>query len=138
MKRLLISTTALSVALMQINPAALMAQTVTEDGSIIADDGSVLCLGTQEQPCDLNAVMEELKAKQAATAEAEAAAQAEALPLSFFREGVPGPLCLGHPKHCQTLFDAGFLGGAAHALCQASDPTDPAGAETSHPPRRHT
>lgn len=41
-----------------------------------------------------------------------AAAEAEALPLSFFREGVPGPLCLGHPKHCQTLFDAAKAAGA--------------------------
>ena len=41
-----------------------------------------------------------------------AAAEAEALPLGFFREGVPGPLCLGHPKHCQTLFDAAKAAGA--------------------------
>jgi 2-polyprenyl-6-methoxyphenol hydroxylase-like FAD-dependent oxidoreductase len=41
-----------------------------------------------------------------------AAAEAEALPLGFFREGVPGPLCLGHPKHCQTLFDAAAAAGA--------------------------
>jgi len=40
------------------------------------------------------------------------AAEAEALPLGFFREGVPGPLCLGHPKHCQTLFDAAGAAGA--------------------------
>lgn len=41
-----------------------------------------------------------------------AAAEAEALPLSIFRPGVPGPLCLGHPKHCQTLFDAAKAAGA--------------------------
>jgi 2-polyprenyl-6-methoxyphenol hydroxylase-like FAD-dependent oxidoreductase len=41
-----------------------------------------------------------------------AAAEAEALPLGFFREGVPGPLCLGHPRHCQTLFDAAKAAGA--------------------------
>jgi len=41
-----------------------------------------------------------------------AVAEAEALPLSIFREGVPGPLCLGHPKHCQTLFDAAVAAGA--------------------------
>lgn len=41
-----------------------------------------------------------------------AAAEAEALPLGFFREGVPGPLCLGHPRHCQTLFDAAGAAGA--------------------------
>lgn len=39
------------------------------------------------------------------------AAEAEALPLSFFREGVPGPLCLGHPRHCQTLFEAAQSAG---------------------------
>ena len=41
-----------------------------------------------------------------------ALAEAEALPLSLFRPGVPGPLCLGHPKHCQTLFDAALAAGA--------------------------
>jgi menaquinone-9 beta-reductase len=35
-----------------------------------------------------------------------AEAEARALQLSMFKEGVPGPLCLGHPRHCQTLFDA--------------------------------
>lgn len=41
-----------------------------------------------------------------------AEAEAQAAPLGFFREGVPGPLCLGHPKHCQTLFDAAQAAGA--------------------------
>jgi len=27
------------------------------------------------------------------------------LPLADMLPGIPGPLCLGHPKHCQTLFD---------------------------------
>lgn len=40
------------------------------------------------------------------------AAEASALPLSVFREGVPGPLCLRHPLHCQTLFDAAKAAGA--------------------------
>lgn len=40
------------------------------------------------------------------------AAEASALPLGIFREGVPGPLCLGHPRHCQTLFDAATEAGA--------------------------
>ncbi|MCW5759771.1 MAG: FAD-dependent monooxygenase [Phenylobacterium sp.] len=35
-----------------------------------------------------------------------AAAEARTLPLGIFRPGVPGPLCIGHPHHCQTLFDA--------------------------------
>ena len=39
-------------------------------------------------------------------------AEASALPLSIFREGVPGPLCLRHPLHCQTLFDAARAAGA--------------------------
>lgn len=41
-----------------------------------------------------------------------AKAEASALPLGFFREGVPGPLCLRHPLHCQTLFDAAKAAGA--------------------------
>lgn len=40
------------------------------------------------------------------------ASEAEPLPLSIFAEGVPGPLCLGHPRHCQTLFDAAVAAGA--------------------------
>jgi 2-polyprenyl-6-methoxyphenol hydroxylase-like FAD-dependent oxidoreductase len=40
-----------------------------------------------------------------------AAAEARTLPLSIFREGVPGPLCIGHPHHCQTLFDAAKAAG---------------------------
>ncbi|WP_334163441.1 FAD-dependent oxidoreductase [Phenylobacterium sp.] len=39
-------------------------------------------------------------------------AEASPLPLGIFREGVPGPLCLGHPRHCQTLFDAAAASGA--------------------------
>lgn len=43
---------------------------------------------------------------------APAEAEAHVLPLGFFREGVPGPLCLGHPHHCQTLLDAAGAAGA--------------------------
>lgn len=39
-------------------------------------------------------------------------AEAAVLPLHFFKEGVPGPLCLRHPVHCQTLFDAAKSAGA--------------------------
>ena len=42
-----------------------------------------------------------------------AAAEASPLPLSMFVEGVPGPLCIGHPHHCQTLFDEAIRAGAA-------------------------
>ena len=38
--------------------------------------------------------------------------EARTLPLNIFAEGVPGPLCLGHPRHCQTLFDAARAAGA--------------------------
>jgi len=34
------------------------------------------------------------------------------LPLGMFVEDVPGPLCLGHPHHCQTLFDEAVRSGA--------------------------
>ncbi|HZZ86738.1 MAG TPA: FAD-dependent monooxygenase [Caulobacteraceae bacterium] len=39
-------------------------------------------------------------------------ALATALPLNIFKEGVAGPLCIGHPKHCQTLIDAAAAAGA--------------------------
>jgi 2-polyprenyl-6-methoxyphenol hydroxylase-like FAD-dependent oxidoreductase len=38
--------------------------------------------------------------------------EAKPIPLSAFVEGVPGPLCIGHPHHCQTLFDAAKAAGA--------------------------
>ena len=41
-----------------------------------------------------------------------ALAEAATLPLGIFKEGVPGPLCIGHPKHCQTLLDAAAAAGA--------------------------
>lgn len=40
-----------------------------------------------------------------------AQAEAAALPLGIFAEGVPGPLCIGHPHHCQTLVDAAAQAG---------------------------
>jgi len=41
-----------------------------------------------------------------------AVAEAAALPLNIFAPDVPGPLCLGHPHHCQTLFDEAGRAGA--------------------------
>ena len=38
--------------------------------------------------------------------------EAQPIPLGMFVEGVPGPLCIGHPHHCQTLFDAATAAGA--------------------------
>ena len=34
------------------------------------------------------------------------------LPLDIFAPDVPGPLCLGHPRHCQALFDEAVRRGA--------------------------
>ncbi len=39
-------------------------------------------------------------------------ADAMPMPLGMFIPGVPGPLCLGHPHHCQTLFDTAGRAGA--------------------------
>jgi len=41
-----------------------------------------------------------------------ALAASQPLPLGIFAPDVPGPLCLGHPLHCQTLFDAAGAAGA--------------------------
>lgn len=49
-------------------------------------------------------------------------AEARPLPLSIFVEDVPGPLCIGHPHHCQTLFDeAGRAGAETLRGVQVSD-----------------
>lgn len=40
------------------------------------------------------------------------ACEAAPLPLGIFAADVPGPLCLGHPHHCQTLFDTALSAGA--------------------------
>lgn len=39
-------------------------------------------------------------------------AEAHALPLGMFAPEVAGPLCIRHPVHCQTLFDAAAAAGA--------------------------
>jgi 2-polyprenyl-6-methoxyphenol hydroxylase-like FAD-dependent oxidoreductase len=39
-------------------------------------------------------------------------AEAAAVPLGVFAPDVPGPLCLGHPKHCQVLIEAAAAAGA--------------------------
>ncbi|WP_084417876.1 FAD-dependent oxidoreductase [Henriciella litoralis] len=41
------------------------------------------------------------------------AAETTAMPLNIFAENVPGPLTIGHPHHCQTLFDEAVRCGAA-------------------------
>lgn len=38
--------------------------------------------------------------------------EAAPLPLGMFIPDVPGPLCIGHPHHCQTLFDEAKASGA--------------------------
>jgi outer membrane protein OmpA-like peptidoglycan-associated protein len=94
MRRLLTTTTALSIALAPVNPWPLLAQTLTETGSIVAEDGTVLCEPTAEAPCllenygpegllvpevDLGVIPETApsEADAAAALEAEAAAAAE-------------------------------------------------------------
>ncbi|MDB5432873.1 MAG: monooxygenase FAD-binding [Caulobacter sp.] len=51
-----------------------------------------------------------------------AEAEASALPLSMFLPDVIGPLCIGHPHHCQTLFDAaGKAGAETHRGVETGD-----------------
>ncbi|MDP3649322.1 MAG: OmpA family protein [Paracoccaceae bacterium] len=55
------------------------AQTLAEDGSVLAPDGSVLCIPTADLPCDIDAItaaLAEAEAAKAAAAEAAAAAAA--------------------------------------------------------------
>lgn len=86
MRRLLSTTTALALAMTPMAPLPLPAQTLAEDGSVIGEDGTVLCTPTADAPCDLKAIKKELKraenkakkAEEAAAAEAAAQAEAEA------------------------------------------------------------
>ncbi len=76
MKRLLNTTTALSLALFNVQPWPLMAQTLTEDGSVIAADGTVLCAAVDGVVCIPEEYTEQAAAIEAAMAEALAAAEA--------------------------------------------------------------
>ncbi len=76
MKRLLNTTTALSLALFNVQPWPLMAQTLTEDGSVIAADGTVLCAAVDGVVCIPEEYTEQAAAIDAAMAEALAAAEA--------------------------------------------------------------
>lgn len=90
MRKLLISTTALSVALSPASTFPTFAQVLAEDGSVLGLDGTVLCLPTADVACDLEAIIASIQAAEAeaaaaaaieaeaAAAAAEAAAQAEA------------------------------------------------------------
>lgn len=84
MRRLLSSTTAISIALVNVQPWPLFAQTLTDSGAVIAADGSVLCEPTADAACDPNdpALVQragEIAQKMADdAAAAQAAAQAEA------------------------------------------------------------
>ena len=83
MKRLLNSTAALSVALMNVHPWPLMAQTLTDTGAVIAVDGTVLCEPSADVACDpddadLIEQAQKIEADIAAAAEAEVQAAEDA------------------------------------------------------------
>lgn len=74
MRKLLTCTTALSVALSTAPAIPVRAQSLAEDGSVLGPDGTVLCVPTADEPCDLDAITQMLRdAEAAAAAEAEAA-----------------------------------------------------------------
>ena len=78
MKRLLSSTTALSLALFNVQPWPLMAQTLTDDGSVIAADGTVLCAAIDGAVCNPDDYVEQAAIIAAAMAAAAAQADADA------------------------------------------------------------
>ncbi len=90
MRRMLGTTTALSMAMFNVQPWPLMAQTLTDSGAVVAADGTVLCEPTTDAACDPAAFVDQAnaiaariaddaaKAQAAAQAEAEAAAVAQA------------------------------------------------------------
>ena len=78
MRKLLVSTTALSVAISPLGTMPVFAQVLNEDGSVSGEDGTVLCVPTAEAACDLDAIIAKLAADKAAAEEAAAQAEAEA------------------------------------------------------------
>ena len=82
MRRMLGTTTALSMAMFNVQPWPLMAQTLTDSGAVVAADGTVLCEPTADAACDPAAFVDQANAIAARIAEdaakAQAAAQAEA------------------------------------------------------------
>lgn len=73
MRKLLISTTALSVAISPMGTLPAYAQVLNDDGSVTGPDGTVICTPTAEAPCDFDAIVLQLQAAAEAAA-AEAAA----------------------------------------------------------------
>ncbi|MDN5787046.1 MAG: hypothetical protein L0H65_08425, partial [Pseudorhodobacter sp.] len=86
MRRFLNSTAALSVALMNVHPWPLLAQTLTKEGTVIAADGTVLCEPNADIVCDptdpeliaQSQKIDESIAKAATEADAKAKPDAEA------------------------------------------------------------
>ena len=63
MRRLLCTTTALSLGLAPLQPLPLWAQSVAEDGALLAADGAVLCPPGMDVPCDLDSILALLAAQ---------------------------------------------------------------------------
>jgi 2-polyprenyl-6-methoxyphenol hydroxylase-like FAD-dependent oxidoreductase len=60
-----------------------------------------------------------------------AESEARAMPLDAFVPDVPGPLCIGHPHHCQTLFDEASRTQGVTALRDLRETKITTGAEPS-------
>ena len=68
MRKLLVSTTALSVAISPLATVPSFGQVMNEDGSVSGPDGAVLCVPTADAACDLDAIIAQLEADAAAAA----------------------------------------------------------------------
>ena len=75
MRKLLVSTTALSVAFSPFGTMPGFAQVLNEDGSVTGADGTEICMPTADVACDLQAIIDALMATDPAAAEALAAPQ---------------------------------------------------------------
>ena len=123
MKRLLNTTTALSLALFNVQPWPLMAQTLTEDGSVIAADGTVLCAAVDGVVCVPEEFVEQAAAIDAAMAEAAAAAAAEADAAAAAQVQADADAAAAAQAQAQAEADA-----AAAAVAQAQADADAAAA----------
>lgn len=129
MKRLLSTTTALSLALAPIQPWPLLAQTLLDDGSVVLEDGTVLCAPTAETACDLEAILNE-RAAAAAAAEAQRLAdEAAAADAAAEAQKQADEAAAAAAAEAQRQADEAAAAAAAEAQKQADEAAAAAAAE---------
>jgi outer membrane protein OmpA-like peptidoglycan-associated protein len=146
MRKLLVSTTALSVAISPLGAMPGFAQVLNEDGSITGADGATLCALVSDPECDIVGIVEALRATDAtaadalqlqidakiaadtAAAEAQAAAEAEAAAAKAAEDAAAAEAAAQAEADAQAAAEA-EAAAAAEAAAQAEAAAAAADAE---------